>query len=82
MYQFAYHEFIPMLRHAETRRLRPPTLVLTGGADLFTPPAMLGDASPLAADLRAEVVDDAGHHLPEERPELVAAKIRDHLKRT
>jgi pimeloyl-ACP methyl ester carboxylesterase len=81
MYQFAYHEFIPMLLHAETRRLRPPTLVLAGGADPFTPPAMLGDATPNAADMRVEVVDDAGHHLPEECPELVAAKIRDHLNR-
>ncbi|MET7999214.1 alpha/beta hydrolase [Amycolatopsis sp. NPDC005232] len=81
MYQFAYKEFIPMLRHAETRKLRPPTLLLAGGADPFTPPAMLGAATPHAADLRVEVVDDAGHHLPEERPELVAAKIRDHLNR-
>ncbi|MEW2508390.1 alpha/beta hydrolase [Amycolatopsis sp. NPDC047767] len=81
MYQVAYHEFIPMLRHPETRRLRPPALLLAGRADLFTPPAMPGDATPHGVDLRVEVVDGAGHHLPEERPDLVAAKIREHLKR-
>ncbi|MFJ5265642.1 alpha/beta fold hydrolase [Streptomyces sp. NPDC088387] len=80
MYQFAYHEFIPMLRHPETRRLRPPALLLAGGADRFTPPAMLGDATTQAPQLRVEVVDNAGHHLPEERPELVAARIREHLR--
>jgi pimeloyl-ACP methyl ester carboxylesterase len=77
MYQFAYKEFLPMLRHTETRRLRPPTLVLAGRVDRFTPPTMLGDA----ANLRVEVVDDAGHHLPEECPELVAGRIRAHLSR-
>ncbi|WP_326835831.1 alpha/beta hydrolase [Amycolatopsis rhabdoformis] len=81
MYQFAYKEFIPMLLRPETRRLRPPTLLLAGAADPFTPAAMLGDATPHAEDLRVEVVENAGHHLPEERPDLVADRIREHLKR-
>lgn len=80
MHQFAYHEILPMLRHPERRRLATPALLLVGSSDRLTPPGMLGDATPYAEDLRVEVVDGAGHHLPEERPDLVADRILAHLR--
>lgn len=80
MHEFAYHEILPMLRHPERRRLETPTLLLVGGADRLTPPGMLGDATPYTDRLTVEVVEHAGHHLPEERPELVADRILTHLR--
>ncbi|WP_446663814.1 alpha/beta fold hydrolase [Flexivirga sp. B27] len=80
MHEFAYHEILPMLRHPERRRLETPTLLLVGGADRLTPPGMLGDATPYTDQLTIEQVEGVGHHLPEERPELVAERILAHLQ--
>ena len=57
------------------RRLTVPTLLLGGALDPVIPPALLGSA-PNADDLTVEIVPGAGGHLPEERPELVAAALR------
>jgi pimeloyl-ACP methyl ester carboxylesterase len=80
MHQFAYHEILPNLRHPERRRLRVPTLLVLGAADRLLPPAMLGDGTPYADSLDVQVVPGAGHHLPEERPELVASRIAAFLR--
>jgi len=56
-------------------RLTPPTLVLHGKHDPAAPPRLFSGYERFADDLRVELVRDAGHFLPEERPELVAEKM-------
>ncbi|MFC9530218.1 alpha/beta hydrolase [Streptomyces sp. NBC_01474] len=58
------------------RRLTVPTLVLGGEHDPVMPPALLRGGDPNADDLTVRVVPGAGHHLHEERPELVAEALR------
>lgn len=77
MYRFAYHEIIPtLLGRNRGRRLRVPTLMLNGAHDVQLSPRSLGGYERYADDLRVEVVEDAGHFLAEERPELVATSAR------
>ncbi|SHM24118.1 alpha/beta fold hydrolase [Actinacidiphila paucisporea] len=61
------------------RRRRPavPTLVLGGALDPVIPPALLRGGAPEADGLTVRVVPGAGHHLHEERPELVAEALRE-----
>ncbi|MGW4386503.1 alpha/beta fold hydrolase [Streptomyces sp. NPDC004685] len=58
------------------RRLTVPTVVLGGEHDPVIPPALLRGGDPNADDLTVRVVPGAGHHLHEERPELVAGALR------
>ncbi|MFI6687033.1 alpha/beta fold hydrolase [Streptomyces sp. NPDC050485] len=60
--------------HRRTR-LTVPTRVLGGEFDPVIPPALLR-GEPYADDLTVRVVPGAGHHLPEELPELVAEELR------
>lgn len=59
------------------RARRVPNMVAAGSDDVFLPPARLGPAAEqwLGTDLR--VVDGAGHLLPEESPERVAALVAE-----
>jgi pimeloyl-ACP methyl ester carboxylesterase len=71
--QFAYRELVPtMLGKYRSTRLTVPTLMLNGTKDFALSAAELGGYEPYADDLRVELVTDAGHFLPEERPRLVA----------
>lgn len=76
-WQFVRHEIPRMLRGAERRpTLTVPTTLLFGRADPTLSPDRLTVAERHVAQLRVELIDGAGHHLPEERPELVAAAVR------
>ncbi|MYU11183.1 alpha/beta fold hydrolase [Streptomyces sp. SID8361] len=48
-----------------------PTLVIAGGADLISPPAMMREWAAKLPGACLEVVDEAGHALAWERPEKV-----------
>ncbi len=77
MYRFAYHEIIPtLLGRNRARRLGVPTLMLNGARDVQLSPDSLGGYEDYAEDVHVELVPDAGHFLPEEAPELVAASAR------
>jgi pimeloyl-ACP methyl ester carboxylesterase len=58
------------------RRLEAPTAALLGAGDSLSDPRLLGGYEGHAADLTIEILADAGHFLPEECPERVAAVAR------
>lgn len=66
---------IPALRRKSFQEFRPtvPTLILLGADDVVISPRMLRGGDEFADDLTVTVVPDCGHHLPAERPDLVAA---------
>jgi pimeloyl-ACP methyl ester carboxylesterase len=64
------------------RRLEMPALMLTGAADPVVGPALIAGLERHAgAGARTEVVERAGHFLPEERPDAVLAALRAHVRR-
>lgn len=67
------------LQDPSVRRIRVPTLHLTGGADRCIKPSS-GDGQEryFAGYFRAEVIDGAGHFLPMERPALLTDRILRH----
>lgn len=74
---FLIREVLPVLRgRYRGARLHVPTLALVGGRDLTVPPALLRGYQPYADAMAIEVVPNAGHFLPEERPALVAERAR------
>lgn len=74
---FLLREALPVLRgRYRDARLQVPTLVLAGARDLTVPPALLRGYQPHVDDMAVEVVPNAGHFLPEERPALVAERAR------
>ncbi len=62
-----------------SRRLRVPTLLLTGSDDPVVTPERIADLPEHADDARVEVIDRCGHFSPEERPEAVLAAVRSHF---
>jgi pimeloyl-ACP methyl ester carboxylesterase len=54
--------------------------MLTGAADAITGPAALAGLDRHADEARTAVVERAGHFVPEERPDAVAAELRAHLR--
>ncbi|WP_441251263.1 alpha/beta fold hydrolase [Kitasatospora sp. McL0602] len=83
MWQYVLHEIPAGLRGTHRRsRLTVPTLLLGGEHDPVFPPAAPTDTASYADDLTVTTVPGAGHHLHEERPELVAEALRSLLART
>ena len=60
------------------RTLTTPTLLLWGRRDQILQGAhATGEHEPYAPHMRIEWVQDTGHFLPEERPELVVQRARE-----
>jgi 2-hydroxymuconate-semialdehyde hydrolase len=62
-------------RMAEVEKLEIPTLVVWGGKDEFQPLAYGRRLAAAMPNARLEVIDDAGHFLPEDEPERLADLI-------
>lgn len=54
-----------------------PTLLVVGRQDQWSPVAQHEDMLRLMPNARLEIVEDAGHFAPVERPEAVAALLKD-----
>ncbi len=67
-------------RYADAR-LEVPTQLLVGTDDRPIARALLDGHDRNAPGLTVELVEGAGHFLPEERPDLVTSRIREHLAR-
>lgn len=77
---FLTREALPVIAgRYRSERLRVPTLVLYGERDPILPPRLFGGQEHHADRMRVEAVPDAGHFLPEERPELVADRILEFI---
>jgi 2-hydroxymuconate-semialdehyde hydrolase len=64
-------------RMDEVERLDVPTLIIWGGRDVFQPPSYGARLAAAMRHARLEVIDDAGHFLPEDEPEKLADLIAD-----
>lgn len=58
----------------ESMRLSPPTRLLFGAQDFAISKSLLRGHEGHADDFQIELVQDSGHFLPEEKPELVAER--------
>lgn len=75
---FNLRETWPLIRgRYEDRRLTVPTRLVNGVEDPALPPALLAGYERHADDMRVELVEDCGHFIVDERPELVAARARE-----
>jgi pimeloyl-ACP methyl ester carboxylesterase len=76
---FLLHELKPLIDGAfKQRTLTTPTLLLWGRRDQILQGARAtGEHEPYAPDMRIEWVEDTGHFLPEERPQLVVRRARE-----
>jgi pimeloyl-ACP methyl ester carboxylesterase len=74
---FLVRELLPVAFGGRYRkaRLTTPALLLHGGKDRVVPAQLLGGVERHADDIRVEVVPEAGHYLPEERPDYVADRV-------
>lgn len=59
--------------------LQMPTLCLAGGADATTPPELVAELADLIPGAELAVIDNAGHLVPQERPDEVNRRIRSFL---
>jgi pimeloyl-ACP methyl ester carboxylesterase len=71
----------PAWTHAPFPKVRVPTLVLWGMRDKALLPLQLDGLSDLVEGLRVVRIEDAGHFVPWEKPEPVAAAIQDFMHR-
>jgi pimeloyl-ACP methyl ester carboxylesterase len=76
-FQYVLHDILahPLGRFRKAH-LTVPTLILAGQRDVVVPPSILAGGERHADDLRVTVVEDGGHLLPEEWPEVVADEAR------
>jgi pimeloyl-ACP methyl ester carboxylesterase len=76
-FQYVLHDILAHPRgRFRTAHLTVPTLILAGERDVVIPVGVLRGGERHADDLRVIVVEDAGHLLPEEWPEVVADEAR------
>jgi pimeloyl-ACP methyl ester carboxylesterase len=75
---FQLHELWPILRgrYADSR-LTVPTRMLFGVGDVVLRPELLEGYERHADDMEVELVQDSGHFIADERPELVAERARE-----
>jgi pimeloyl-ACP methyl ester carboxylesterase len=75
---FQLHELWPILRgrYADSR-LTVPTRMLFGVGDVVLRPELLEGYERHADDMEVELVQDSGHFIADERPELVAERACD-----
>jgi pimeloyl-ACP methyl ester carboxylesterase len=72
-WQYVVHEIFGHPRgRFRKARLTVPTLILAGDRDVVVPPGVLRGGQKHADDLRVVVVENCGHLMPEEWPEVVA----------
>jgi len=69
----------PLSRPYDELRLITPTLLLFGRDDRALTPLVTRARAGKADDLRVELVDDCGHFIQEELPELVAERAAEHF---
>lgn len=78
--EFLLRELVPtMAGRYRDRRLTVPTHLLFGEDDAAIDPGLLEGAAPYCDDLEIELVPGVGHFIVDERPELVADRIRSFL---
>lgn len=65
-----------MLGRYRQHRLRAPTLLLFGSHDHSMGTHMLRGYEPYADDMRVEFIEDSGHFIVEEKPQLVTERAR------
>ncbi len=71
-------ELLPIARGRDAgRRLRVPTLLVFGVDDFVLRPEMLAGCEAHAEEMRVELVENCGHFIADEMPELVAARARE-----
>lgn len=77
---FNWREALPIMRgrYAETR-LEVPTSLVFGVDDLILRPEMLAGYQRHTDVMRIEFIENCGHFIADERPELVAARAREFL---
>jgi pimeloyl-ACP methyl ester carboxylesterase len=77
---FNWREVLPIVRGRYVeRRLTVPTLLVFGVDDFVLRPEMLAGYERHAEHMQIELVDDCGHFIVDERPDLVAARAREFL---
>lgn len=73
---------LPLWTRAPFPSLSMPTLVVWGMKDKALLPVQLDGLHDLVDDLRLVTVEEAGHFIPWERPEVVTGAIRDFIAET
>jgi pimeloyl-ACP methyl ester carboxylesterase len=63
--------------HYRSQRLTVPTRILAGEADPVIRADILAGYEPYADDMSVEILDNCGHFVAEERPELVIERARE-----
>ncbi len=75
---FNWREVLPIVRGRYAgQRLAVPTRLVFGVDDFVLRPQMLAGYQDHADDMQVELVEDCGHFIADERPELVAERARE-----
>jgi pimeloyl-ACP methyl ester carboxylesterase len=75
---FLLSEFIPIIRRRYwASRLSTPSLILFGLRDFALAPELLKGYAPYAENLKVELVQNSGHFIAEDQPELVTKRALD-----